>query len=231
MADPRIIVHIGFHKTGTSSIQTFLDDSRDQLADRGVFYYTGQFAASNHVELHCAAMRATRESPFKVRNGIRPSAAFLTSVGRRIDRFLLTAGTFVFSSEGISYLRHRDELETLHRIFGGRDIEIVAYVRNRKDWMDSYRAEIARQPAARSPPDDSYANTTPDSWLLDFDARLNPFQQAFGRVHVIDYDQVLANDGSVIPSFFRVTGAEDFLAGRSDWPKYWKNRRSVASLT
>lgn len=226
MEECRIFVHIGFHKTGTSSIQLLMDKNRDKMIDVGIFYYTGALNPSNHVELHCAAMRDERVSPFKLRSGIRPNTEFIEATRTQVAKFLQPAGTFIFSAEGLSYLRYSDEIRTLHQLFGGREIEFIAYIRNQSDWLASYKAEMRKHAASPAARGDSYSNTQSNSWLLDFEARLAPFRDVAGtKLHVIDYDMAVANEGSVIPSFFRTIGASSTLDDNPEWKDYWKNAR------
>lgn len=65
MAHYKSIVHIGTHKTGTTSIQNFLWQRREWLRDHGYAFYQGMHIGDNHAELHASAMRAHRNSPFR----------------------------------------------------------------------------------------------------------------------------------------------------------------------
>ena len=225
----RVVLHIGFHKTGTTSIQRVLNENRDKLlADSDVAFYSGYHNPANHLELHVAAMRPERQSPFKQAYRFVPTAAYISNVRERVARLLSRRSRVAcFSAEGLSLLRHEDEVESLSRIFDNHAVEVIAYLRNREDWVASYAAMLARQAPSTAPVEDSYANLTEDSWLLNFERRIDPFRAVFGRdqVRVIQYDEVLACDGSVIPSFFRAIGAEKTLA-KADWEDVWLNRRS-----
>src|SRR5215475_4156381 len=60
-----IFLHIGTHRTGTTSLQTYLGRHRTLLASSGFAFYRGGFMPNNHVELHAAALRQERDSPFR----------------------------------------------------------------------------------------------------------------------------------------------------------------------
>ncbi len=43
----RFVIHIGTHKTGTSSLQTFCVANRRTLLDQGIYYPTNKYASQN----------------------------------------------------------------------------------------------------------------------------------------------------------------------------------------
>lgn len=55
-------MHIGTHKTGSTSLQNWLLDSKTILEDNGYCLYEGMHQKENHIELYLAAMRYDRES-------------------------------------------------------------------------------------------------------------------------------------------------------------------------
>jgi hypothetical protein len=55
--EKRIVIHVGLHKTGSTSIQEFLFRHRAALRAQGVDVYSGMHIPSNRVELHTVAMR------------------------------------------------------------------------------------------------------------------------------------------------------------------------------
>lgn len=85
---------------------------------------------------------------------------------------------------------------------------IVVYLRNRVDFLRSYKGEMEKHGLSGSDCRDSVAYTNEDTWLLDYDERLTPFRERFGCDHVvsIDYDDAVEREVSVIPSFLRVLG-------------------------
>ncbi len=219
----RSIVHIGFHKTGTTSIQSFLWQQRERLAARGIVFFEGQHIPSNHVELHTAALRQERITPFKLRQGVTGGPDYRSSVEHRLARFYAeqAGDTVLFSAEGLSYVRWPDELSWLRSVLVGR-VTIIAYLRNVVSYESAYRYSLD---ANRMPPSEdrqSVAYVAPDSWLWDYEMRLRPFREAFGDENVIvrNYDSETAQDGSVIPSMLRVLDIEDLFA-----PAEWKGLR------
>lgn len=225
----RIILHAGFHKTGTTSIQRFLQQHRSRLQKVGIDFYAGKYIDNNHVELHAAAMRDERMSGFKVSTGFKSSAMFdeiRNLVGKSIEEAPRPA--VLFSAEGLSYLRFEDEMDRLKAILGDRSTMVVFHRRNLVDWTASFKYQLALDGSFSKDPD-AFNYVEPDSWLFDIDARLQTFQRAFGEENVIvlDYDAEVARARSVIPSFLSVIGADDVFPSET-WNDIWENKRPAA---
>jgi hypothetical protein len=227
----RFVVHAGIHKTGSKSIQAFLEQFRTRLLEQGVGFYSGLYSSRNHVELHAAAMRIDRASPFKVRTGFVPDDAFCLRVRERIRNFVAASDrrSYVFSAEGLSYLRYEDEMERFRALFPDGDIQIVMYLRKPADFLKSYAAEMGKHPVAEPVDRDSFAYVGADSWLLDYEDRVERFRRAFeaANVTVIDYDDEVRRHGNVIPSFLRVLGVEGRFSSE-DWSKFFLNRGTAS---
>jgi hypothetical protein len=226
------IVHVGIHKTGTSSIQAFLHANRVRLRDAGLEFYTGRFQPSNHVEVHAAAMRFDRLSPFKARRRVVVDEAFRAETTQRVQHFVRqsTAPRVLFSAEGLSYLRHTDEFERLKAMMP-TEIQVIMYLRERAAFLESYRAEIAKLPISPvASSGGSFADVSDGTWLVDYEDRVERFRQAFGqeKVIVLDYDREMHDSGNVIPSFLRAIGAAH-LFDPTDWSGLFLRRRASAS--
>lgn len=224
------ILHAGFHKTGTTSIQSFLHANRQRLRALDIDFYEGHHVANNHVELHTVTMRNTRLSLFKLCNKLAVDAAYQAAMAARINDYVARskAGRILFSAEGISYLRHPDEMERLKSLLPGDDIGIIFYVRDRDDFLSSYRRELQRHTLPEIVDRDCFAYVADDSWLVDFDRRIAAFQTAFGHsnVAVLDYDSEMDRCQNIIPSFLRTIGVEDAFECES-WEGIFMNRRDA----
>jgi hypothetical protein len=227
------VFHAGFHKTGTTSIQVFMHTNRPALRELNVDFYTGQFIAWNHAELHAAAMRFDRQSGFKRRSGLIINDAFRASVMERVRQYISgsVCRRVVFSNEGLSLLRYPDEMDRLQKMVPSGRIEIVIYVRDATAFLRSYSLQLRKNPLTlpKTIDKDSFAYTGPDSWLIAFEDRINRFRDAFGaqNVTVIDYDRELQTEGNVIPSFLRTIGIEPSF-GADQWRGLFMNRSAGA---
>jgi hypothetical protein len=223
----RIVIHVGIHKTGSTSIQGFLHAHREALRRLDVDFYSGAYNESNHVELHAAAMRCERTSPWKLGVGLEVDGTFREAVQQRVHQYIAEShcGCIVFSAEGLSYLRYEDEMNRLRNMIPEGRIEIVVYVRDPASFLASYKRELKKHVVPVLIDEDSFAYTGDDSWLVDFDKRIDGFRDAFGgqNVIVIDYDHELRTSGNVIPSFLRVLGVESHFSS-ADWSSFFLNR-------
>jgi hypothetical protein len=220
------IVHIGFHKTGTTSIQHFLRSKREKLSDLGIHFFSGSHIDGNHVELHAATMRPDRTSTFKAKSGLVFDDAYYRQTTDKVADFLRkTRGEIaLFSAEGLSLLCHSDETERLAKMLPA-DVSIVAYLRNPEDYLRSHARQIAKSGQAEVQDKTSHAYFGPDSWLADYEYRLSAYRATFGprNVHVVDYDEAVARDGNVIPSFLRLLGVGDAFTAE-EWQGIRLNR-------
>ena len=205
-------VHIGFHKTGSTSIQHFLLSNRKRLSDLGICFYNGRHIHENHVELHASTMRAGRESTFRSKSGLTFDKTYLDETRAQVSTFIdsINHGTALFSAEGLSLLRHVDEVALLASMLPA-NTQIIAYTRNIDDDRRSHIQQFEKSGIELSDDPDCYTYMTDDSWMLDYDLRLPPYRQQFGHenVHVIDYDKVFAVEQGVIPSFLSTLGIRD----------------------
>ena len=230
---PHIVFHAGIHKTGTTSIQVFMHTNRPALRNLDVDFYTGLYSPHNHMELHAAAMRFERQSGFKQRSGLMVDDTFRANITARIRRYISESlcRRVVFSNEGLSLLRYPDEMDRLKKMVPSGSIEIVLYIRNATAFLKSYSLQLLKNPLTlpKTIDKDSFAYTGPDSWLIDFEDRINRFRDAFGaqNVTVVDYDREFHTQGNVIPSFLKIIGIEPTFE-ENQWRSLFLNRSSGA---
>lgn len=209
------IVHIGLHKTGTTSIQQFVQDNINGFRDRGVDFYQGMAILQNHVELHAAAMRPERQSGYKNRTGLVVNDMYIKSVKERVAQFIKQSPCpkVLFSSEGLSLLRYPDEVQMLKALLGTENVKIIVALRNPADYLASYEHQLQKQPGTLPTEitKDSFAYTAADSWLVGYEARLEVFKKVFGEKSLvtIDYDRAMREDRNIIPAFLNGLGMAD----------------------
>lgn len=226
----RIVLHIGTHRTGTTSLQRFLRGSSRLLDRIGHVYPAGRFVAAAHPELHVATMRDDRSSP--IRDRFRPPsravlAAELTTWIRGV-REANPDKVPIFSTEGLSYLRHADEVEALRALFGDADVRIVLYLRDRGSFLESYRRFLAANSIPPSGDPRSYRYIRPDTWLVDYNALVEAYAGVFGMANmtILVYEAEQARYGGTVRSFFRTLGYDIDLQAE---PRERRDRPSATS--
>lgn len=206
-----IFLHIGIHKTGTTSLQAYLHRHREWLIERGYEFYHGMYGPENHAELHGAAMRDERRSPFRDFHRITDIPALRQQVEQRVAAFTAArqCDKLIFSAEGLAYLRHGDELRRLAVMLPPEQTTVIVYLRDKAAFLRSYRAELVKQGWPLSSEQGDYAYCGPDSWLVDFEALLAVYAAYYSDIRIKQYDAIVAREQSIIPSFLEEIGVTD----------------------
>jgi hypothetical protein len=209
-----IFLHIGTHRTGTTSLQAYLDRQRTALNRSGFAFYRGGFMRNNHVELHAAAMRPERDTPFRHYARIGDIARLRRYTEQRVGAFLQRApqSKLIFSAEGLAYLRHADEVDYLASLLAPQHTTVIVYLRDKAAFLRSYRRQLRLMNLPPSSDPQHYAYCEPDSWLVDYDALVAAYSRVFSDVRVLDYEAICARERTIIPSFAREIGWHDYDA-------------------
>lgn len=131
-----IFLHIGHHKTGTTSIQAALHHNRQRLRDTYSINYPD--FAQNHWPFAAPFLSGERFAFFRTLD-TDPEVGRLGE--RAVEQFRKDVAryrTHVLSAEDFFHL-HRPTLENLRRFFGetGHDVRVIAYVRHPADLASS----------------------------------------------------------------------------------------------
>ena len=213
-----IVLHIGTHKTGSSSLQHYLGRSRARLAAHGLAYYQGTILADNHIDLYLGALAPGRDSLAQHSLDLPPRPELIHRTREGLARFRQAnpGKTLIYSSEGLSLLRSPSELGNLADLIApdGEEVRVVMAYRDRDAFLDAYRRQILKTPG-RQPSDNpqSALYVKADSWLADFDALRAAYIARFGQnaLHQVDFDQEIARSGDVLPALLRAMSLPDPL--------------------
>ncbi|MHA6288838.1 hypothetical protein [Maricaulis sp. CAU 1757] len=128
----KLVLHIGRHKSGTSSIQKFLAKHADQLSEQGVLYpFTGREANGvGHHELWWAVRRAQTDT------------TALAAMVEQLEAEASGHDLVIISSEGFQNLT---QPHVLKNIFGRFDIRVVCYLREFVAYMASGYAQYVHR--------------------------------------------------------------------------------------
>lgn len=206
----RLLLHVGTHKTGTTSFQRALVDHREKLAWNGLFIAV-QSTRRGRAHANCSDF-ANLNLRRSLRTGRRIVGLDATPDTR--DRIAgLTwlravvppvGGDVLVSAEALCFARTRAEKQRFKaavRFAGFDDAVIILTTRRIDEWRASMTAEIAKRvEQVDGVPDvgDGTDNVLGD-WVFDLDA-IRSFWSDFGELREIDFDAAVAADGSVIPS-------------------------------
>jgi hypothetical protein len=212
----RLILHAGFHKTGTTAIQQFAARNRRRLQSGGVLYPRLWPATFRPLEAHHFLAHAVAGNERFV------TIAQTRSLVSRWQRWAgQSGGQVLLSSEAVCRHqlgqaddhidRQRAYLERLANVLEGFEVEPVLVVRRQDEFVRSlYQEHVA---AGLS---DSARRTFPDFveelavGKIRFLDRLDLFRNVFGRVRVLVYEELSAE--GLPRSFFEALG----IAGLDD---------------
>ena len=209
----RVLLHVGTHKTGTSSLQTFLrDENPRSLAAAGVLFPPGYLLPALHADLPLLTLRPDFAWPARLRFPETQRASWQAAARGHV-RHQVTASplpTLVYSHEDLSYARHDDELDRLHALVEGLPVRVVIVLRQREAFLRSYTEQLAATDFDTSEDPSSFAYVEPDTWLVDYDALVGGYRRHFGaeNVEVLDFDAIIAAEGSILPAFARLLGLD-----------------------
>ena len=228
MGEPRAIVHIGTHKTGSTSLQYWLARHATELEiTHGLGVYRPIHPNGRELALLCAnpdrSIPTIREIPEWRSNEWRErSRGHVRHEVERPDEVI------VFSNETLSLLRSTAELERLRDLLAPRRVEILLVTRTKADFLRSWREQLTRDGFVESDAPTSFAYLRDDSWLVDYDEIESANAQVFGpaSVHRIDYDDSMARFGSIIPAVLAHCVTD--VSSIPEWSNVRRNRGARA---
>ena len=207
----RLVLHIGSHKTGTTSIQQLLNGVGEQVAE-----LTGLTYVPLQPGRHRATSKPSDELEFQT-EGARIRPEFVDRLGQLGTDCLVVEEEFswIFKPQQIN-----TTLDLLERLFD--DIRIVVYVRRQDRHLVSHYQQAARFNSAKF--FRSRLTALPDyephhDRYLDYHARLAPYVERLGleRVTLRVYERDLLKDRDVTSDFLALLGVERaHLPGRDD---------------
>lgn len=211
-----LYLHVGMHKTGTSSIQSFASANREWLARQGVLYPDYGMAGDAHAPFalslpndrwemtsrFATVSRSDPETPYAEYDG--PSARELyTNLGRIISS--TPHPKILLSSE--SFLAWIDPEVIAARIAAHIDAEtrILIYLRRQDLWIQSVYNQVVKDPHLRYGGDLYHL---PQMAMLDYAETIRRWSHAFGkeRLMVRSFEPFDSGKGSIVSDFLLALG-------------------------
>ena len=219
----KAILHIGTHKTGTTSFQHWLRIHRQRLSvEHGINVYQGLFHNNREIALLCAD--GSKQYPTMRRITEWNTEPWQHRVRQHtLTEFNRSSQTLVISSETLSFLRNPSELSALAELLSEHEVSIVVTLRQRDEYLRSWAEHLMRDGFALSDNPDSFAYVQPDSWLADYDSLLTAYRNQFGQdsVHIVDYEAEMETHESVIPGIMKHIVAD--TSNLPEWRGIFKN--------
>ena len=187
---PRLFLHIGTHKTGTTSMQRFLTDNRAVLRRQGLVYpdpALGGFGKrfAHHQVAHAIAGQGGAGTPDdarrffdRVRRDLRRREAAIVSAEALYRHVLPDAGSDRRFDAGGGAAG--DPLPYIRRVrdcLGDFDVTVLVMLRRQDTFLESLYAEQVMTSSYRKDVDHF---TTERAWLADYRERLTMWASVFG---------------------------------------------------
>ena len=172
-----LYLHIGYPKTATSALQTFLWLNRSVLLKQGVLYpeKAGIVDVAHHEFAWCLQDRNTdRTKTFK---------DYWAEVHEEsgADK----AHTVILSTEDFCRRQPLRELKRIQEVTKGWDVKVIVYLRRQDAWAESaYRQVVRGQPTRVSHPI-SFWIQSPLTARLDYREVLNSWAQGFSAENIL----------------------------------------------
>lgn len=196
----RLVIHIGMHKTGTTTIQRALAKSRERLAAQGVVYPRIGPRAGHHA---LVAQWVALPSAFRVSGGPDPVWRWLDATHARGDR------TVILSSEKFCCGRAgaRIDMAALCARAARFDrVEVVCALRDQASLVQAFYIETARHRSpgrfgdfVRTALDEGFAGNL---WL-DYGRLYEHLRTGFApdEIRFVSFDVMRAHPGGVLGHF------------------------------
>jgi hypothetical protein len=189
-----LLLHIGLWKTGSTTLQYFLNTNAAALADAGALYPTiGRGTLDSHAPLANALVRARHRR--------------LPVVWRDLLNFLDEHGTrpVIVSSEFLGEELEPSDIMKLAESLAGRDVRVVAYVRDFARLVVSAYAQSTKRGDNLASFDSYFDAYIAEGRLGIFDM-IAPWADAFGweRLRVRSLDRGSLLQGDLIRDFLSV---------------------------
>lgn len=181
----RYIIHIGLHKTGTTSLQNVLSENVNVLRERGICYFQENSKIPSGNGLGHLVLRDGTLADFPIASDRK------NKLVRAIKQFIYEdARIKIISGESLSLLRTSDEVERLMSLIETRDIEVILTLREKNEWWKSYKQQILKTGINSRHPN-SAANLKNKAWLLDHDALIAALRDTLGdaKIHILNYNK------------------------------------------
>ena len=192
----KLFLHIGVHRTATSSLQKFLRDNEKVLLSHGYLY---PYSAPRHA--------AQIE---QIVSGGISAADFAIDLLRQVEQASVPVDAVILSDEDISLIADPSILAGLQKMF---EVKIVVSLRRQDLWLESWYLQNVKWQwnprLAHLTFDDFFAQRDRFFWI-DYAAHLGRYEAVFGldAVLVSVFETSSMPDGP-IAAFLRLLGISD----------------------
>ncbi len=204
----KVVLHMGTHKTATTTVQDTLHANRPLLERHGVIYPD----LGRHTGHHGLLTDWVPLAPaYHLPGGGTATLAEIADRHRATDRTLfLSSEEFLRAGPGAGLV----DMAALARIFDGySDIRVIVLLREQWQFLQSVYLEIARTRAPDAPAqmiEAALATGKIDGLWCDYQAIHAHLRTGFAphQIRIVDYDRIRQAPGGIIGQFLRLLGLQ-----------------------
>jgi hypothetical protein len=166
-----LYLHVGVHRTATTSTQRFMRANFDVLLTKGYLYPFG-------VARHNAVVS-------RLRYGVQNVAEVAEDLLRRMDAKGVSVHSVVLSDEDMSQIADFNRFAALSRYF---DVKVVVSLRRQDLWLESWYLQNVKwqwDPSLAHLTFDEFFARRSEFFWIDYAARLAHYEAVFGKGSVI----------------------------------------------
>lgn len=207
---PKLFLHLGTHKTGTTALQAFSVANRDVLRRHGLLYpdfspFLSGPKDGHHAWAHAFSSKPTRLSQTEARalvgywetEAVEHNLSVMVSA-EAMYRHVIGQGPY--------RVRRRRYLTVLKQALRCFDVVPVVVFRRPDDYVRSlYQEAVANASSPRQlPAFVDYVANPPQG--VNYTANANDIHQVFGSIQVLLYEELTASEESLGESLYRALG-------------------------
>lgn len=203
LATGTLYLHVGTHKTGTTSIQEAIRQKSVCINAAGIALHPMRNASC----LASQFLRSDVHATVRVLGAPLPTLASLDAEIDIVRRARGNERNMLISSELFCMLRTTLEAVAIRATLGAMFQQIVPilFIRNQQDWRESRSDQLRKTGHLAYQMSLPSAHSIEDDWYYEIDA-IRAFWQQLGDLRVIDYDKTRKQLGGVIAPFADTIG-------------------------
>ena len=196
---PRFLLHIGRHKTGTSTLQRFLYQNRERLEKCGFYYPISGLTGLAHHDIARHFFGRARE-----RFSDEERAAHAQCVRALIEEIKENREIVLLSSEGFQNCNPKP----IEQVFHAGQTKIIVYIREQSEYLISaYQQKV--QATSYFASLEQFAR----EFNVNYDVFLQHWEGSFGRDNITArlYGRTLLKGGDIVEDFCDAAGIPNSL--------------------
>lgn len=207
-----IILHVGIHKTGTTTLQEHIRKNSEKFSAKGLYYAPLDEVFSDRTRAHHHFAHLLSQDKI-LNNDINLLKAFFKSIPQRIGArqttFISSEAFYRHTVKGNSDFLHGRELylNRLAQFLDGFNVTVVVVLRRPEDYIRSYYQEAILQAYKPNERISSFASfrLKEMSRSLRYGSNINLFAKIFPKIKVLLYED-LVSDGDLCNNFYGALG-------------------------